>query len=151
MNQNPKSTIKKNIFEVADDKDTGSLHDETSFMLMNQGSFDDLNTRIESPVTPLQYRPNFVVKGPAAWEEDSWRWLKIGDQVTFKNVQPCMRCIFTNIDPATGERNPQMEPLKTLKGFRVNERLSTSPWFGIHLGIRSEGKVKVGDIVYVGE
>lgn len=148
----PKPEIKnKNyLFEQADQKDSGSLHDETSYMLMNQGSFDDLNTKIDKAVSPLQYRPNFVVEGPAPWEEDSWTWIKIGDKTTFRNVQPCIRCIFTNIDPTTGERHPKSEPLTTLKTFRSFKKIAAGPWFGIHLGIREKGNVKVGDAVYVG-
>lgn len=148
----PKPVIKnKNyLFKQPDRKDSGALHDETSFMLMNQGSFDDLNMRIEQPVTPLQCRPNFVVEGPQAWEEDSWKWVKIGENTIFRNVQPCIRCVFTTINPLTGERHPKMEPLKTLKTFRTFENIASNPWFGIHLGIRSIGKVKLGDDVYVG-
>lgn len=147
----PKPVIqdKRYLFEQADQKDTGTLHDETSFMLMNQGSFDELNTRIEKSVGALQYRPNFLVRGPAAWAEDNWKWVKIGDTI-FKNVQPCIRCVLTNIDPATGERNPQMEPLKTLKAYRSFVNVASGPMFGIHLGVRTEGRVKLGDEVYVG-
>lgn len=126
------------------------MHDETSFMLMNQASFDDLNSRLDTPVTPLQYRPNFVVKGPYAWAEDTWKWVKIGNETIYKNIQPCIRCILTNIDPVAGERHPNMEPLRTLKTFRTFEEIASNPWFGIHLGIRSNGKVKLGDDVYVG-
>lgn len=149
----PKPVIndKKYLFEQADKIDSGALHDETSFMLMNQGSFDDLNTRIEKPVDALQYRPNFLVKGAAPWDEDNWKWIKIGEQVLFRNVQPCIRCIFTNIDPTTGERNAKMEPLTTLRKFRVFKDVSNDPYFGIHLGIRQYGKVKVGDTIYVNE
>ena len=140
---------RKKKFEQADDKDTGTLHDETSFMLMNQGSFDELNMRIENKVEALQYRPNFLVKGPAAWEEDNWKWIKIGETV-FKTVEPCIRCVLTNIDPSTGERNPHMEPLKTLNTYRTFEKIASGPFFGIHLGIRRLGAVKLGDEVYVG-
>lgn len=143
----PKPVVKDRTIQR---RDTGALHDETSFMLMNQASFDDLNTRIDQPVIPLQYRPNFVVKGPQAWGEDSWKWVKIGNETIFKNVQPCIRCILTNIDPESGERNPKMEPLNTLKTFRTFEKIASNPWFGIHLGIRSEGKVKIGDDVFIG-
>lgn len=148
----PKPVVNKKSyrFKQAERGDSGALHDETSFMIMNQGSFDDLNTRIEQPVTPLQYRPNFVVKGPQAWDEDSWKWVKIGEETIFKNVQPCIRCVLTNINPVSGERHPNMEPLNTLKSFRSFEKLAANPWFGIHLGIRSDGKVKLGDDVYVG-
>lgn len=149
----PKPDIKdkKYLFQQADPKDSGTLHDEASYLLMSQGSFDDLNTKIAKKVTPLQYRPNFVVKGPAAWEEDEWKWIKIGERTIFRNVQPSTRCIFTNIDPFTGERNAEMEPLKTLKTFRTFKHLSASPIFGIHLGVRATGSVKLGDQVYVGE
>lgn len=149
----PKPVIndKKYLFEQADQKDTGTLHDETSYMMMNQGSFDDLNTKIEKPVGALQYRPNFLVKGPAAWEEDNWKWVKIGNHTVFRKNQPCTRCVLTNIDPITGERNPKMEPLKTLKTFRLFENVSASPYFGIHLGVRKQGKVNLGDEVFVSE
>lgn len=152
-NNEPKPEIKdkKYLFEQTEQKDSGALHDESSFMLMNQGSFDDLNTKIKQQVTPLQFRPNFVVKGPAAWEEDKWKWVKIGDKATFRNVMPCIRCVFTNIDPAKGERNPEMEPLKTLKTFRAFKHIASGPWFGTHLAARSMGKVKLGDSVYVSE
>lgn len=76
----------------------------------------DLNARLDEPVAPEQFRPNFVVKGAVAYEEDSWGWVKIGD-VLFKNVMPCTRCIFTTIDPETGKKNPKAEPLKTLKRY----------------------------------
>lgn len=148
----PKPVIgdKQFLFKQAEQRDSGALHDEASFLLMNQASFDDLNTRIVKPVVPLQYRPNFVVKGPQAWGEDSWKWVKIGNETIFKNVQPRILCILTNIDPVTGERHPKMEPLNTLKSFRKFEEMAPNPWFGIHLGIRSNGKVKLGDEVYVG-
>jgi len=66
-------------------------------------------------------------------------------------VEPCIRCVLTNIDPVSGERHPKMEPLNTLKSYRAFENIAPGPWFGIHLGIRSNGKVKLGDDVYVGE
>jgi uncharacterized protein YcbX len=90
------------------------------------------------------------VKGPAAWEEDSWKFVKIGDEVTFKKAQPCTRCMLTTIDPTTGERSKDEQPIKTLRKFRLFPQISsTSPVFGIHLGLRTPGKVKTGDAVYI--
>jgi uncharacterized protein YcbX len=54
---------KNKIFDTAVRKDTGALHDATSFMLINESSIEELNTRLENDVTPLRFRPNFVVKG----------------------------------------------------------------------------------------
>lgn len=139
------------LFEQATHKDSGTFHEHTSYLMMNQGSFDELNTRIDKSVEALQYRPNFLVKGAPAWDEDNWEWIRIGETV-FRNVQPCIRCAFTNVDPATSERHPKMEPLKTLKSYRAFKNIAAGPVFGIHLGIRGKGgKVKQGDEVYVGE
>ena len=69
----------------------GALHDATSFMLINESSVAELNTRLEKQVTPLQFRPNFVVKGPIAFDEDNWKWIRIGKNVIFRSVKPCTR------------------------------------------------------------
>lgn len=82
---------KNKIFDSAIREDTGALHDASSYMLINESSVTDLNTRLDKPVTPLQFRPNFVVKGPEPYEEDSWLWIKIGNDTIFKNVKPCTR------------------------------------------------------------
>lgn len=82
---------KNKIFETAIREDTGALHDASSYMLINEGSVAELNARTGDDVTPLQFRPNFVIKGPAAFEEDSWKWIKIGNGVVFRNVKPCTR------------------------------------------------------------
>lgn len=59
------------------------------------------------------------------------------------------RCLFINIDPETAERNSDEQPLKTLKMYRKFEKTGDSPAFGIHLGVRQQGKVKLGDAIYV--
>ena len=139
---------KNKIFETAFKKDTGALHDATSYMLINESSVEELNTRIETAVTPLRFRPNIVVKGPAAYDEDKWKYIMIGD-VIFQNVKPCTRCIFTNVDPETAERSPKGEPLVTLKTYRTFEKSGESPVMGIHLGVRRQGTIKMNDEVYV--
>lgn len=82
---------KNKIFDTTISIDTGSFHDATSFTMINEGSVSELNSRIKSPVTPSQFRPNFVVKGAAAFEEDKWKWVKIGEDAVFRNVKPCTR------------------------------------------------------------
>lgn len=120
-------------------------------MLFNESSLADLNGHIDQPVTWLQFRPNFVVKGPEApaFAEDDWRWIRIGQHVTFRNVMLCTRCIFTNIDPVTAQRNAQQQPLKTLKAYRTIWPGEASPCMGIHIGVRQTGGVALGDDVYV--
>ncbi|KAL7029785.1 hypothetical protein ACKWTF_006365 [Chironomus riparius] len=140
---------KNKIFDTTVSDDTGALHDATSFMLINEGSIADLNSKINKPVTPLQFRPNIVIKGPNSFEEDSWKWVRIGNHTVFRNVKPCTRCIFTNIDPETARRSSVDEPLKTLKKYRQFEKTGESPVMGIHLGIREYGALKLGDSVFV--
>lgn len=72
-------------------EDAGSYHDKTSYMLINQGSIDELNTHLDHVVKPLQFRPNLVVKGPAAYVEDNWKWIRIGENVVFRVLRPCTR------------------------------------------------------------
>lgn len=69
------------------------------------------------------------------------------------NLIHILRCIFTNIDPETGKRHPNGEPLKTLQSYRVFKNLDEpiSPVMGIHLGVRVNGTVQLGDGVYVGD
>lgn len=57
--------------------------------------------------------------------------------------------MFTNIDPHTGERDQNDEPLKTLKSYRQFDKTGESPVMGIHIGIRKEGKIRINDSVYV--
>ncbi|XP_059617977.1 mitochondrial amidoxime reducing component 2-like [Phlebotomus argentipes] len=127
----------------------GALHDVTSYMLMNQASIDDLNTKLTERVTSRQFRPNFLVKGPNAYLEDKWEWIKIGN-VIFRNIMLCGRCILVNINPETGTRNPDFEPLKTLKSYRVTSENVKDPILGIHLGIHTSGTILLGDPVYIG-
>lgn len=136
-------------------------------MLLNDASIGWLNEKLENVVTAVQFRPNFVVKGANALEEDGWNWIRIGNDAVFRIVQPCKRyaidrfylvlnfnfchsenrCVFTNVDPATGNRNPVKEPLSTLRKYRtIGEG---GPTMGIHLGIRTAGRVAIGDDVYV--
>lgn len=82
-----KLQLYKNILN----SDAGALHDATGYMLINQASIDELNTRIDHVIEPLQFRPNIVVKGPKAFEEDNWKWVRIGDSVVFRNIKPCTR------------------------------------------------------------
>ncbi|TGC83070.1 hypothetical protein C9F04_15120, partial [Salmonella enterica subsp. enterica serovar Wilhelmsburg] len=92
-----------------------------------------------------QFRPNFVVSGVAAWEEDSWKVLRIGD-VIFDVVKPCSRCIFTTVSPEKGQKHPSGEPLATLQAFRTAQDNGDVD-FGQNLIARNSGVIRVGDEV----
>lgn len=140
---------KNRIFDTMHSKDTGAFHDATSFLLFNESSVTDLNLRLSEPVQALNFRPNFVVKGPLPYEEDKWKWVKIGNEVIFRNVKPCTRCIFTTVNPETGTFSKDRNPLKALKEYRTFKKTGDTPVLGIHLGVRLAGTVTMGDSVYV--
>lgn len=70
----------------------GIYSDQTSYHLLTRSSLAALNAKLAEPVTAGHFRPNFVVDGPAAFEEDHWRWVRIGDRAVFRVVMPCGRC-----------------------------------------------------------
>jgi len=150
MATKPRDPAKEFATKFFRNEDTGSLQDVSSYMLINNSSVDDLNTRLEDKVKTLAFRGNFHIKTDSykPYDEDKWNWIKIGDEVIMKTLAPCYRCIFPNIDPETGERSPNNEPLKTLKTYRVPAG-SKSPMMGLQLGIRQNGKIKKGDVIYI--
>ncbi|XP_063627860.1 mitochondrial amidoxime reducing component 2-like [Cydia splendana] len=143
-----------NTFYKFTKNDTGALPDETSYHIINAASVTDLNARLRScQVTHHTFRPNFVVQGPQPYEEDRWRFLKIGDNV-FEVIKPCLRCVLTTIDPETGVRREEREPLETLKTYRQisepEERRASgrAPRMGLQLALRSgRGLVALRDTV----
>ncbi|KAK0177424.1 hypothetical protein PV328_001480 [Microctonus aethiopoides] len=147
--------IKNKAFPLLGNADAGAYPDESSFSLMTEASVEELNARLEDPVTPLQFRMNFTVKGTKAYEEDTWDWIKIGS-VVFRNVRPSTRCLLITIDPDIGEKSNINEPLKTLKKYRqiedptIRPFVGESPMLGIHMGLKGpNGMIKLGDSVYV--
>ncbi|HSQ65744.1 MAG TPA: MOSC N-terminal beta barrel domain-containing protein [Polyangiaceae bacterium] len=123
--------------------DVVSFADAFPYLITNAASLDDLDARLEAPVTMERFRPNVVVSGARAWEEDGWSTLRAGE-VVFAARKPCGRCVVTTIDPDTGDKGN--EPLKTLATFREKEGKVN---FGVNFVALSEGEVRVGDEVYI--
>lgn len=109
-----------------------------------EASLADLNARLDAPVPMERFRPNIVVQGGAAWDEDHWRMITIGT-MTFDAVKPCARCVVPTTDQRTGVRHPRQEPLRTLATFRTIPHLGAI--FGQNLVHRGPGAVAVGDAV----
>ncbi|XP_065349384.1 mitochondrial amidoxime-reducing component 1 [Cloeon dipterum] len=146
-------------YSLAKPKDGGGFSDFNAYMIINENSITDLNERLPEGTTkcsPLWFRPNFVVSGSGAkpYEEDDWQWVRIGETI-FRVTKPCDRCVFTTINPSTGQRDENMEPLKTLKTYRqvtdpaVRPFHGDSPIMGQHIAVYQEGPVRIGDPVFV--
>ena len=126
-----------------------SFADGFPFLLIGGGSLADINSRLDQPVPMKRFRPNFVVLGTVPFEEDTWKRIRIGDNV-FHVVKSCGRCIITTTDQETGVRNGG-EPLKTLASYRTNRiGKKNKVLFGQNLiADKPGGVVKVGDEVEV--
>jgi uncharacterized protein len=89
-------------------------------LVIGQASLDDLNARIAQrglpPVPMNRFRPNVVISGLEAWEEDHVDTLQFGS-VELKLVAPCSRCEVPNVEQTTGES--MIEPMRTLASFRA--------------------------------
>ncbi|MGC9535778.1 MOSC domain-containing protein [Streptomyces sp. UG1] len=130
--------------------ETVSFADGYPLLLTTTASLDALNSLIaqgdhahEGPLPMNRFRPNVVVSGTAAWAEDDWSRISIGE-VTFRAAKKCGRCVVTTTDQTTAERG--REPLLTLGRHR---RLGGRLLFGQNLVPLSTGTIRVGDPVAV--
>ncbi|NLY26514.1 MAG: MOSC domain-containing protein [Alcaligenaceae bacterium] len=89
------------------------------FLVAFTASLDQLNHDIaasgHAPVPMNRFRPNLVISGTQAFEEDFLAGLRIGT-LTFAFVKACTRCTVPDINQATAERGA--EPGLTLAQTR---------------------------------
>jgi uncharacterized protein YcbX len=128
-------------------------------MALNRGCHDSLPLSLISTATvaamgqeaglaldPRRFRPNVVIElaEPVAYGEEGWLGaaLLFGElpggaeiRVSRRNV----RCVFTNVDPETGERDPRV--LKTIVQTR-------DECLGVHASVQRPGTIREGDAIY---
>ena len=138
------------MFAAAEDR--VSFADGYPMLLVTEESWQAVNDWIaegpraeEGPLPIVRFRPNLIVKGaPAAWAEDGWRALRIGEAV-FRAVKGCDRCVLTTIDPVTAAKGK--EPIATLARYR---KWDGKTWFGMNLIPDNPGAtIQVGDEVEI--
>ncbi len=118
--------------------------DAFPILVISEASLKDLNARLEAPLPMNRFRPNIVLRGAAAHDEDRWKVVRIGG-VEFRAGGDCGRCIVTTTDQATGERG--VEPLVTLARYRRDERGAiTFGQYWMHCG---PGTIRVGDAIEI--
>lgn len=125
--------------------------DAVPFLIQSEASLADLNDRLvaqhEEPVPMDRFRPNIVVSGCAAYAEDAWPKIRIGNMV-LRPAGPCARCAVTTTDQRTGERFK--EPLRTLANYRRDAKEPTAVNFGQnYIHETKTGTIHVGDAVEV--
>lgn len=107
--------------------------DGFSLLVMSNASLVQINQRLAQtgakPVEMNRFRPNIVLEGLDAFEEDAVGLLQFGE-VILKCVKPCVRCEVPNIEPKTGQLS--QEPINTLAGFRTNAQMKGAICVGMN-------------------
>ncbi|SFU95509.1 MOSC domain-containing protein [Pseudoduganella namucuonensis] len=111
-------------------------------LVAGSASLADLNARLVAAgrdALPMnRFRPNLVVSGVEAFEEDYAESFRLGDAL-LKPVKPCPRCPMPSIDQATGEFGP--DPLDIMQGYRAKPELDGALCFGMNsILIEGEGQ-----------
>lgn len=139
----PDDEVRQVDQEYADSGDRVGFADGFPFLLVSKASLDDLDKRLDRAVPVDRFRPNLVVEGCSAFDEDDWRALKVGG-IDFRVLRPCSRCSIVMTDQSSGNRD--REVLATLATYRQTGK---KIFFGQNLAHDSTGTLRVGDIVEV--
>ncbi|MFN3783308.1 MAG: MOSC domain-containing protein [Spirosomataceae bacterium] len=129
-------------FQITGKEET-SLSDGYPILGISEASLTDISERIGEEMNVHRFRPNLIFAGIAAYQEDSLGLMHVGD-AHLQGVKPCARCVFTTVDPVSGERGK--EPLQTLATFRQSGRKIL---FGQNIAVLKSGFIRVGDEVKV--
>lgn len=116
------------------------FQDQYPLLVISTASLEALNKKLETPLPMNRFRPNIVIEGCDAFEEDEFKTLASTTGLTLTSAKPCARCVITTTDQKTAERG--VEPLKTLATFRNSEH---GVLFGQNLLVTHGGSLKVGD------
>lgn len=129
--------------------------DGFSLLVTSTASLDELNTRLgaagHAPVEMRRFRPNIVLAGVEAHDEDRVGTMRIGTgdgaSALIEPVKPCGRCPIPNIDPATAVSSPEVND--TLQVYRQDPRLDGAITFGMNaIVLEGDGQVlRVGQPV----
>ena len=106
-------------------------------LVASEGSLAELNTRLaaggHAPVTIERFRPNLVLAGIEAHDEDRADVLHIRTnegEVELRPVKPCTRCNIPDIDPATALAGAEVGD--TLRSYRADARVGGAITFGMN-------------------
>jgi uncharacterized protein YcbX len=119
-------------------------------LIAGSASLEDVNQRLRAAgrdAIPMnRFRPNVVIDGIEAFEEDYVESFELGEAV-LAPVKPCSRCPMPSVDQATGTFGP--DPLDVLQSYRAKPELDGAICFGMN-AIVTEGagqRLRVGQQV----
>ena len=122
-------------------KQDRGVFDAMPLSLITTQSVSGLGALVGAELDVRRFRPNLVIEaaGEAAFPEDEWvgRTVRIG-ALTMRVDERDERCVVTNVDPVTAERNPAV--LRAI----ARERQAC---LGVYGSTVQPGRVAVGDPV----
>ncbi|MBU1439967.1 MAG: MOSC N-terminal beta barrel domain-containing protein [Gammaproteobacteria bacterium] len=114
---------------------TNQFADAFPLVVVSEASLEELNGRLaeagHAHVGVERFRPNIVLAGVAAQDEDRAEVLHIATaegEARLKPVKPCTRCPIPDVDPAAGTSSPEVGD--ALRRFRANARVGGAITFG---------------------
>jgi uncharacterized protein YcbX len=125
------------------DSDHVSFADGFPVLVATAAAVRLVSDALERPIDATTFRPNLVVEGAEAFEEDTWSTIVVGD-VRLELVKPCARCAVVDVDPTSGARRGDV--LTALAALRKSGR---KVFFGQNAVVRGTGTIAVGDLVRV--
>lgn len=152
------------------------FHDVAPVHLVSTASFEDVKAKMKlltpRPPDPKEvsawhiscFRPNVVVSGSQAWDEECWAEFTLGD-LSFRKIKGTPRCTVPARHQRSGkfhfQSRPLLAPQQALKRFWPAKCVDPEweeewqgPIFGVHLGcdLPPAGQpraLRVGDMVKV--
>jgi uncharacterized protein YcbX len=127
--------------KYANNNEIVSFADGYPLLVIGQSSLDLLQSKLQEQITIERFRPNIVFTGGQPHCEDDWKNFSINN-IPFKGVKPCGRCVITTINPTTAIAGA--EPLKTLAKYRAQENKIL---FGQNVMGVNTGSIAVGNTI----
>jgi uncharacterized protein YcbX len=129
------------LYWMPPDVDRAGFADQYPLLVASLASLADLNNRLDSPVPMDRFRPNLVVGGGAAFDEERFARATVGT-LGMRLAKRCSRCDVTMVNQETAEVGK--EPLRTLATYRKEDN---SVYFAMNAVPDGEGRVAVNDAI----
>lgn len=118
-----------------------SFADGYPLLVIGGASLAQLSAWAGQPFEMARFRPNLVIDGADAFAEDGWTRIQVGEAVV-RFAKPCGRCVFTTVDPETGVKSRDQEPIRTLARHRKRDGEVV---FGMNAIVEKPGRIAAGD------
>jgi len=132
-----KKTLIKPPYET-----TLSFADGYPVLILGTQSMEYLNAKLTYKMKENRFRPNIYIETELPHQEDDWEDFRVGNEVTFRSIKPCVRCAVITVDQETGLAGK--EPSKTLASYR---RDGNEINFGSNVIVLNGGTIAVGDSI----